>query len=164
MYEILAVYHGGTDEITKPDVTIGRPRLDFGPGFYLTDLYPQAREWAFKIAERRNLQPILNTYHLNHKDMIDNSKGIIFKAYDKDWLDFVTQSRLGQKPWMGLDFVEGGVADDNVVDSIRLYMNGFISAEETLQRLKYFKPSTQICILNQEVLDRYLTFIKSEEL
>ncbi len=40
-------------------------------------------------------------------------------------------------------------------------MNGFISAEEAIRRLKYFKPTNQICILNQQLLNDHLTFVES---
>lgn len=53
MYEVLTVYHGGTDEIKSPLVDIGRSNLDFGPGFYITDLYLQAKEWAELVADLR---------------------------------------------------------------------------------------------------------------
>lgn len=43
-------------------------------------------------------------------------------------------------------------------------MTGFISAEEALNRLRYFKPTNQICLLNQEITDRYLSFVESETL
>ena len=33
MYDILTVFHGGTDEIKTPLVDVGRPNLDFGLGF-----------------------------------------------------------------------------------------------------------------------------------
>lgn len=41
MYEILTVYHGGTEIINNPQVDVGRPNLDFGPGFYV--IYAQQR-------------------------------------------------------------------------------------------------------------------------
>lgn len=87
---------------------------------------------------------------------------MIFDSYNKDWLEFVTQSRLGNQPWDGYDYIEGGVADDRVVNTIRLYMTGFISAEDALNRLRYFKPTNQMCLLNQEITDRYLSFVESE--
>lgn len=164
MFDIIAVFHGGTEEIPHPKVNVGRPQLDFGPGFYVTDIYSQAKEWAKKMAARRNTFAVLNTYHLNQKDLLRDGEGLIFPAYDKEWLEFVTKSRLGHQPWQGYDYIEGGVADDNVFDTLRLYINGFISSEDALQRLKYFRPANQICILNQLLLDKYLTFIKSEKL
>lgn len=161
MYEVLTVYHGGTDEIRFPRVNMGRPNLDFGPGFYTTDLYLQAKEWAEQVADLRNASPIVSVYHLRQKDTVNSCNAKIFTEYNEEWLDFVTSNRLGKDIWKGLDYVEGGVANDRVINTVRLYMNGFISADEALRRLKYFKPSNQICILNQDVLEKHLTFVES---
>ena len=60
------------------------------------------------------------------------------------------------------DMVEGGVANDNVIDTIEDYENGFITAEQALGQLKYKKVNHQICILNQEIVDKYLSFTSSE--
>ena len=35
------LYHGSNVVVEKPIVSIGRKDLDFGPGFYLTNLYDQ---------------------------------------------------------------------------------------------------------------------------
>lgn len=40
------VYHGGTQVIEKPRADIGRRNLDFGLGFYITDIRQQACDWA----------------------------------------------------------------------------------------------------------------------
>lgn len=164
MYDILTVYHGGTERISNPKANFGRPNLDFGPGFYVTDIYTQAKDWAMKIANFREAPPIINVYHLQQNEILAHCRSLIFKTYDKEWLEFVTLSRLGEKPWEGYDYIEGGVADDRVVNTIRLYMGGYISAEDALNRLKYFKPTNQICLLNQELNDRYLTFVESQNL
>ena len=60
------------------------------------------------------------------------------------------------------DIVEGGVANDNVIDTVEDYENGIITAEQALGQLRYKKVNHQLCILNQEIIDRYLTFINSE--
>lgn len=57
----------------------------------------------------------------------------------------------------------GGIADDRVYNTMELYIDNLISKEETLKRLKYYKPNNQICIVNQEVIDLHLKFIKAEE-
>lgn len=161
MYDTLTVYHGGTEEIKTPLVNFGRPNLDFGPGFYITDLYLQAKEWAEQVADLRGASPIVSVYHLRQKDTIDNCNSKIFTEYDNEWLEFVTSNRLGKDVWKGYDYVEGGIANDRVINTVRLYMNGFISADEALGRLKYYKPNNQICILNQLVLEKYLSFVES---
>lgn len=162
MYDVLTVYYGGTEEIMFPKVDVGRANLDFGPGFYVTDIFVQAKDWALKIADDRGSVPMINIYHLKQKELFSKCRYKIFDTYNKDWLDFVTHSRLGKKPWIGYDYVEGGVADDRVVNTIRLYMGGYISADEALNRLKYFKPTSQICLLNQHFTDQYLSFVESK--
>ena len=62
------------------------------------------------------------------------------------------------------DMVEGGVANDNVIDTVEDYENGIITAEQALGQLKYKAVNHQICILNQEIVDKYLAFISSENL
>ena len=34
----MILYHGGLNKIEKPDITKGRHKVDFGRGFYLTDI------------------------------------------------------------------------------------------------------------------------------
>ena len=40
------VFHGGIETIEQPLVHIGRDNLDFGKGFYVTDVLSQAKTWA----------------------------------------------------------------------------------------------------------------------
>lgn len=164
MYDILTVYHGGTEIVSHPKVDVGRPNLDFGPGFYVSDIFSQAKDWAKKIADVRESSLILNVYHLRQRELLSNCSSLIFDAYNQEWLEFVAQSRLGEKPWLGYDYIEGGVADDRVVNTIRLYMGGYILSEDALGRLKYFKPTNQICLLNQELTEQYLSFVESQNL
>lgn len=61
------------------------------------------------------------------------------------------------------DIVEGGVANDNVIDTVEDYENGAITAEQALGQLKYKKVNHQICIHSQDVVDRFLRFQSSRE-
>ena len=38
----VVVYHGGTEPIATPICKFGRPNLDFGQGFYATNIREQA--------------------------------------------------------------------------------------------------------------------------
>ena len=87
-----------------------------------------------------------------------DSKVKRFDAYDKEWLDFIVDSRKGKQPWSGYDIIEGGVADDRVIDAVEAYINGYADVEHTLRQLAYHKPNYQICILSQEIVDKYLQF------
>ena len=80
-----------------------------------------------------------------------------------EWLDYVIDCRNGGSLQNQYDVVEGGVANDNVIDTVENYENGIITAEQALGQLQYKKVNHQICIRSQEVLDRMLQFVRWEE-
>ena len=156
-----ALYHGSNAIVEQPLVDIGRKYLDFGPGFYLTPLFEQASKWAVRIKTiRRAGQAIVNIYEFTQPQ---NSKIKRFDAYNKEWLDFIVDSRTGKQPWKDYDIIEGGVADDRVIDAVEAYINGYADVEHTLRQLVYHKPNYQICILSQEVVDKCLQFKSYEK-
>ena len=156
------LYHGSTVVVEKPIVSIGRKDLDFGPGFYLTNLYDQASRWAKRIQMIRNADhAVIHTYKY---DEPVNCNVLKFDAYNREWLDFMVDSRRGKQPWSGYDIIEGGVADDRVIDAVEAYINGYADVEHTLRQLAYHKPNYQICILSQEIVDKYLQFKSYERI
>ncbi len=62
------------------------------------------------------------------------------------------------KPWSDYDIIEGGIANDRVVDTVNLFSLGLMDEETALSRLSEHQPNNQICILNQEVIEKYLSF------
>ena len=62
---------------------------------------------------------------------------------------------------MEYDVIEGGVANDRVIDTVEAFKAGQISEEKALRELSRHQPNNQICILRQEVVDKYLKFQKS---
>lgn len=163
MSKILEVYHAGVCTIECPDVVYSRRQLDFGPGFYITDIYEQAVNWALRQSLKFMKEPIVNKYLLNQNGLLNEvgERSIIFKEYDSRWLEFIVANRRGYDLWQQYDYIEGGVADDRVVDTIDLYMSGFIPKEEAIRRLIYLRPNNQICISSQQLLDNYLEFTGS---
>lgn len=157
------VYHGTTCIVKNPLCHIGRDNLDFGKGFYVTDLKKQAINWATRIVNI-GLPQWLNIYEINQTYIRNNAKCKIFTAYDKEWLDFIVDSRNGKKPWRGFDYIEGGIADDRVITTIEDYINGDISMEFALKRLSEHRPNNQICITSQKIIDTCLRFINVEPL
>ena len=155
------VFHGSVAEISTPLVSLSRPNLDFGPGFYLTELREQAEGWARRIGRRRMTPPVLNIYNFDFQAAIQCYRHLRFEAYDKTWLDFIVSSRSGKEQWRAYDIIEGGVANDRVIDTVEDYMRGRMSAEAALVELSKHQPNNQICILNQEVADKYLHFVES---
>lgn len=125
----------------------------------------QAHSWAETIAERkgRDIKPVVSSYTFDIDSAIDDGYRVkIFETYNLEWLDYVIDCRRGGKMQKLYDMVEGGVANDNVIDTVEDYENGIITAEQALGQLIYKKVNHQICILNQEIIDKYLKFISSE--
>lgn len=161
---MITLYHGSYMEIQQPLVKAGRRNLDFGQGFYLTKLKEQAEAWAAIIASRkgRNVKPVVSVFQFDEeRAKMDDTRFRIFPAYDLDWLNYVVDCRRGKDYSSEFDIVEGGVANDNVIDTVEDYEKGIITAEQALGQLRYKKVNHQICILNQSIIDRYLEFIES---
>ncbi len=113
------------------------------------------------MAAFRKSQPITNVYSFDFGMAKKNFSYLQFEAYDERWLDFIVANRQGESIANDYDLIEGGVANDRVIDSIEAYMAGLMPKELCLQNLSMHQPNNQICILNQEIIDKYLTFLKS---
>lgn len=160
----IVVYHGGTEKVESPICKFGRLNLDFGQGFYVTDLRKQAADWAALVADRRNLPPIINRYRLDRDAILKEARCKVFSAYDRDWLQFIVASRQGQNVADDYDYIEGGVANDRVVDTVNLYMAGLMDEDTALIRLSQHQPNNQMCILSQELVNKYLIFDGTESI
>lgn len=162
---MMTLYHGSFVEVRNPDVTYGRKEVDFGRGFYLTRLRKQAADWADVVAGRvPRRRARLNKYAFD-KDaaLAAGFRCKEFSAYDLEWLDYVVDCRKGGRLQRRYDVVEGGVANDNVIDTVEDFENGIITAEQALGQLKYKKVNHQICFHSQEVVDRFLAFRSCQE-
>ena len=160
----IIVYHGGTETIENPICKFGRKNLDFGQGFYVTNLREQAITWANNMARNRKMPAVLNRYRLDREAILQNARCKIFKAYDKEWLEFIVGNRTGQELAKDYDYVEGGVANDRVVDTINLYIAGLMELSTALRELSKHQPNNQICILSQDLINKYLKYDGTEEL
>lgn len=157
------VYHGGTEQIENPICKFGRKSLDFGQGFYVTDILEQAITWGENIALARNKAVVVNRYKLNRGEILNNYRCKIFQSYDKEWLEFIVGNRTGQNTAAEFDYVEGGVANDRVIDTINLYISGLMDLNTALGELSKHQPNNQICILNQEIINKHLVFDGTEQ-
>lgn len=164
---MITLYHGSHLPIQGPLAKFGRRNLDFGPGFYATKIKEQAKSWAQIIASRkgRNVSPIISIYQFNLSQAQNDGVRIMrFEAYDINWLNYVVDCRNGKDVSSQYDIVEGGVANDNVIDTVEDYEKGVITAEQALGLLRYKKVNHQICFMSQSVIDKYLKFEYHETL
>lgn len=156
------VFHGSNMVIERPLANIGRANLDFGVGFYVTSIQSQAEMWA-GIKGRYFLQDVsfVSTYDFDFDAAVSHFSYRKFAHYDSEWLHFIVNNRRGGDVWKQFDIIEGGVANDRVIDTVENYMAGLIDEEFALKQLSKHQPNNQICIVNQEVIDKYLCFVDS---
>lgn len=161
---MIIVYHGSTEKIEAPVCSLGRKNLDFGQGFYVTDLREQALTWAHNVSRNRKQDPVVNRYKLDREAILKEARYKVFAAYDEEWLEFIVGNRSGLNLAAEYDYVEGGVANDRVIDTVNLYMSGLMDLGTALRELSKHQPNNQMCILNQEILNKYLIYDGTEEL
>ena len=162
----MILYHGSYMAVIKPDLLYSRLRTDFGKGFYLTPFKEQAESWSRRFVHNRGTA-FVSSYEFSESNETPqpiDAKILKFDTYSHDWLNFITACRLGQTVDLGWDLIIGGVANDKVFDTIQLFIDGLLGAEEAIGRLRYNKPNLQYCIKTQQLLDCRLIFIASEKI
>lgn len=156
----MILYHTSDREVSIPSVENSRTYLDFGRGAYTTPNKNQALKYA-KRFWREGKNAVLNVYECD-----ENFEGFtkkIFGAYDGEWLDYVVLCRRDD-PHPLYDIIEGGIADDDVFNTLDLYMQELIAKDEAIKRLRKKKPNWQICFCSQDFINKHLHFIESVEL
>ncbi len=156
----MIVYHGSSSEIKNLDVSFSKNYLDFGKGVYLTSFKTQAEKWALRKAARtENGIATVNIFEL--AEDLSTYRLLDFKSENEAWLDFVCDCRKGSEKYKDYDIIIGSVADDDVFKTVNMYFRGLWDKKKTLEEIRYYKTSNQICITNQEVLNKILTFKSS---
>lgn len=153
----MRIYHGTTEVIENPDVKHSKRYLDFGKGFYLTTYETQAQKWALRKAMRKNTEAIVNIYELDEN--WERFRVLSFEEENDKWLDFVCACRKGEALNSDYDIIIGNVADDDVFKTVDMYFRGLWDKEKVLGELRYYKMNNQICIVNQETIDKLLTYV-----
>ena len=157
----MKLYHTSDREVTDPSIIKSRKYLDFGHGLYTTSSKSQALKYA-KRFWREGRPAVLNVYEYD-ENVEDCNKKKTFNAYDSEWLNYVVLCRR-EEPHQMFDVVEGGIADDDIFNTLDLYMQGLIEKEEAIKRLKKKKPNWQICFCSQDYIDKHLHFVESIQL
>jgi hypothetical protein len=160
---MIILHHGSYTNIDSIDLSKSKPGKDFGKGFYLNPDYDQALLWAeSRVRTLQDGKPTVTSYEFD----IDRAQqaGIkvkVFNDYTAEWAEFVVGNRRNTSdiPYHTFDIVIGPIADDNVGRQIQLYMQGYWSIEQLIDRIKYTsKKSMQYFFGSVEALT-YLTKI-----
>jgi hypothetical protein len=155
----MILYHGSNQEIIKPNVEFSKRYLDFGKGFYLTSYKEQSEKWALRKAARLGGEPTVNVYEL--PEDFTSYKVCSFETENELWLDFVCNCRKGELIYQQYDLVMGRVADDDVFKTIDMYFKELWTKEKVLQELKYYQENNQFCLINQQMIENEIVFLKS---
>ncbi|MBQ8608277.1 MAG: DUF3990 domain-containing protein [Bacteroidaceae bacterium] len=141
----MILYHGSNTEIHSIDLSLSMRGKDFGQGFYLSADKQQAEEMAtFKTLQFGGL-PVVNVFEFDETLLSDGTMNIkIFSDYSLEWAEFVFANRnnMSETSIHEYDFVYGPIADDRVGVQIRNLMEGNITMDVFLERLKYIKGIT----------------------
>jgi hypothetical protein len=158
----MRAYHGSYRAVEKPDISFSRTNTDFGKGFYTTTIKSQSEKWAERFKKQRGAA-VVSEYEFNEPELRKNISVLEWTSYCEDWLDFIAECRRGGTGG-SYDLVIGGIANDDVFNTLMLYFRGFIDKKESIKRLAYEKPNIQYCFRNQFVIDTYLVFLGSTAL
>ena len=138
-------HHGTNIIINSIDLDLCRSRTDFGKGFYIGNNLGEARKWAISQSMATET-PIVMRYVLNSGVFnfdSSNLKRLWFSSPTVQWLDFVRDNRRlvapnaqNTEPRHNYDIVYGPIANDKVVDVVDEYIDGLITVEEAIVRVK----------------------------
>lgn len=149
----MLLYHGTPKVFSEPCLSKCKPHRDFGCGFYLTPNYIDALTMAIKNSRVGFVQ----SYGL------DDTSGLNvleFDGYSDEWLNFVVQSRLGQKS--NFDLVIGNMAggDKNLKSKFSKYRNSGASVEEVSAAMRNKLTSTTLGVQYAFLTPKAVTKLK----
>jgi len=139
-------FHHGTNMVLNSiDLDKGRSRTDFGKGFYLGNNLGVARKWAISQSMATEI-PTVMRYALSDAifNFDDSSLSRLwFSSPTVEWLNFVQDNRReiatntrNIEPRHNYDVVFGPVANDKVVDVVDEYIDGLLTADEAIRRVR----------------------------
>ena len=158
----MILYHGSDINIEEINLSLCNPNKDFGRGFYLTEKIEDAKSLAKQRATISGRPGTINVYEFDASILVDtNLKIKVFKEYSLEWAEFVFRNRRGDDVEK-FDIVYVPIADDRVGAQIARYAEGFMSAEEFLNRIKYFKGVTYQYFFGTEKAISFLNKMRHE--
>ena len=152
-------FHGTTVLIERIDLNRGRNRVDFGKGFYLTDKFDTARDWAIRKVELEGEgTPTVLNYEID-PDVFLLHGSRFSTTPDIEWLEFICSNRrfdharsAGKEPRHDYCWLAGPIADDKVVDVVAEYMRKEITAEAAVRRLCALPQTYQLSLHTAEAI------------
>ena len=167
---MIKVYHGSNIEIDNIDLSKSKKYKDFGTGFYVTTILEQARDRAVDIATRKGGEPVVTIFDFNDEKLseisckeFDNVSEdwayMVINNRDKDYKDF---NNSLSNHYNKYDVVYGPVANDDVLGSIALFINGRYNIGEVVKRFECKKYNNQYSFHTEKAVE-LLTKVSAEK-
>lgn len=164
---ILHLYHGSSDIITKPLFGLGKPYNDYGKGFYCTEHIELAKEWACTDGK----DGYVNKYELSMDDLkvlrlSDSQYNILhwlalLVTYRK--LRLATPMMKKSVEWLKenfliditkFDIIVGYRADDSYFSFARAFFNNEISIKQLNYAMRLGKLGEQVVLKSQQSFNK----------
>jgi len=158
----MKLYHGSFLAIPVPNLSFSRDTTDFGKGFYTTTIQSHAEKWAERY-KRRQGTGVVSIYEINNEELRKNVSILEFDTYSMEWLDYIIKCRQGFAE-DNYDLVIGGIANDDVFNTLILVIRGLIDKKEAIKRLRYEKPNIQYCFKTWPIIEKYLIYTGNVQL
>ena len=159
----LTLYHGSSKIIEKPTFGLGNPNNDYGLGFYCTESFELAKEWACSAES----DGYANRYSLDMSDMTVLS--LTCGEYNiLNWLSVILENRkfrvsgdiaLRAKEYIGenfsvdykkYDIIKGYRADDSYFSFAAAFLNNTISVAQLEKAMVLGKLGEQIVVMSEK--------------
>lgn len=156
----MKLYHGtdlfSAENIIKGgiSVSVGRPFMDFGRGFYATPRLAQAIEWA-----RGTMAPCVLSMELDETSL--KIKG--FDAPNKEWAEFVIKNRFGLIARTDYDCIYGPMADSGVSRMYARYKARLLTIEAAIEKVRANPNGWQWVMLSNNAVN-HISEIRKVEL
>lgn len=167
------LYHGSIYKIESPKLSVGKVNNDFGQGFYCTENFDLAAEWACQ----RNLPGFVNSYELDLDklsvlDLLDGNYSVLH------WIALLLQNRIFDKGSVlaenifdylldnyaldlsGYDVIIGYRADDSYFSYASSWLNNSMSVQSLTKALRLGDLGEQVVLKSQKAFEN-LHFISA---
>ena len=144
----MTLYHGSYTIVDHPDLDHSRPNVDFGKGFYLTDIRSQADHMAVRRTRIAGFgKPCVTAYAFD--DALLKAGNLNVKVFSdmptEEWAEFIDANRHSSETGFShtYDIVVGPVADDGVAFQLERYHERAIDLKTLAHELAYRKLNRQ---------------------
>lgn len=157
----ITLYHGSEYIIDKPDLRKGKPNNDFGSGFYCTQDYNLAGEWACKNGKPGFINSYtLTTENLKELNLLSPSYNVLhWIALLLNYRTFDTSSEIASRGKKYLlsnylinreeyDLIQSFRADDSYFGYAQSFLNNSISIQQLNKAMRLGNLGKQFVIVS----------------